>query len=106
VHIIDVWSVLFLGAYSATTALLFGLGFTRLTLLLNVCRIFLFRIPVLMLLQHFTTMGPEAAGFVMAFSNVAVTVLGLIVGALCIRKVCREHGIKFWQKEELITLEI
>lgn len=101
VHIIDVWSVLFLGAYSAITALLFGLGFTRLTLLLNVCRIFLFRIPVLMFLQHFTTMGPESAGFVMAFSNIAVTALGLLIGALCIKKVCQEQGIKFWQKEEL-----
>jgi len=102
VHIIDVWSVLVLGAYSATTALLFGLGLTRLTLFLNVCRIFLFRIPVLLFLQHFTTMGPEAAGFVMAFSNIAVTVLGLGVGVICIRKVCREHGIKFFEKEKLI----
>ena len=99
VHIIDVWSVLFLGAYSATTALLFGLGFTRLTLLLNVCRIFLFRIPVLMILQHLDVMGPEAAGFVMAFSNIAVTILGLGVGITCIRKVCREQRIKFWTKE-------
>jgi len=95
IHVFDVWSVLVLGAYSSVMALLFGLGFTKLTLFLNFCRIFLFRIPVLWFLQNFTSMQAEAAGFVMMFSNVAVTSLGLIIGIICIRKMCKKHEISF-----------
>ena len=97
IYIYDVWSILFLGAYSAVTALLFGLGLTKLTLFLNFCRIFLFRIPVLWYLQRFTDMGGAAAGFVMMFSNIAVSVLGIIIGAICIFKLCKEHKISFWK---------
>ena len=96
VHILDLWGILPLGIYAAVMALLFGLGYTKLTLLLNFCRIFLFRIPVLWYLQNFTEMGPEAAGFVMMFSNVAVSLLSIIIGMMCINRLCKKHEIAFW----------
>jgi len=96
VYILDVWSILVLGAYSAVMALLFGLGYTKLTLVLNFCRLFLFRIPVLWYLQNFTNMGGEAAGFVMMFSNVAVSSLSIVIGTICIRRLCEKHQISFW----------
>ena len=97
VHRLDIWSILFLGAYSAVMALLFGLGYTKLTLLLNFCRIFLFRIPVLWYLQTFTRMGAEAAGLVMTFSNIAVSLLSMMVGISCIARLCKKYEISFWQ---------
>jgi len=96
VHRLDVWSVLVLGAYAAVTSLLLGLGYTKLTLILNFCRIFLFRIPVLWFLMNFTNMGGEAVGFVFMFSNVAVTFLSLIMSIFVLKKFCKTHNIRFW----------
>jgi len=96
VHRFDVWSILFLGPYSAVTALLFGLGLTKVTLFLNFCRIFLFRIPVLLYLQNFTDMGGAAAGFVMMFSNVAVSILGMAIGAGYVLSLCKKYHITFF----------
>lgn len=96
VHIFDVWSILALGAYASMLALLFGLGQTKLTLFLNFCRIFLFRIPVLWYLQNFTNMGTRAVGFVMMFSNVAVSLLSIIIGSICIKQLCEKHQLSFW----------
>jgi putative MATE family efflux protein len=97
VYVLDVWSLIPLGAYAAVMALLFGLGYTKLTLFLNFCRIFLFRIPVLWYLKNFTDMEAEAAGFVMMFSNIAVSLLGILMGAICIARLCKKHNIAFWQ---------
>ncbi|MCL2558883.1 MAG: MATE family efflux transporter [Turicibacter sp.] len=97
IYLFDVWSILALSAYNAVMALLFGLGYTKLTLFLNFCRIFLFRIPVLLLLQHFTNMQEEAAGFVMVFSNISVSLLGVVIGIICLIRLCRKHEISFWE---------
>ena len=93
VFILDVWSVVALGMYAAVTSLLLGLGLTKLTLMLNFCRIFLFRIPVLWFLQQFTDMGGSAVGFVFMFSNVAVTVVSLAMATVVFRRFCREHQL-------------
>lgn len=96
VHVWDIWSVLVLGSYSAVKALLFGLGYTKLTLFLNFCRIFLFRVPVLWYLKNFTHMGDISAGFVMMFSNVAVCILSLYIAMKCVKQICQKHQISFW----------
>ena len=57
-----------LGINSATIALLLGYGYTKLTLLLNVSRVFLYRVPVLWAFQQFTTLGAEAVGMTMMIS--------------------------------------
>jgi Na+-driven multidrug efflux pump len=64
---------------SSTMALLFGLGYTRLTLFVNFCRVFVFRIPVLWYLQRYTDFGSESAGIVMAVSNILVGILAVAV---------------------------
>ena len=43
-----------LGINAAVMALLYGLGKTKLTLILNIARVFIFRIPVFWFLQNFT----------------------------------------------------
>lgn len=86
-----------LGMTAAVTALLYGFGKTRVTLFLNFSRVFIFRVPVLWFLQHFTNLGNRSVGIVMAVSNVSIGVVSVIIGAYEIRKICREYQISFWK---------
>ena len=79
------------------TALLLGYGYTKLTMLLNVARVFVYRIPVLWFLQNFTQMGAEAVGVTMMVSNVCVGVTAMIVAIPVlarIRKLAKEEEAK------------
>ncbi len=75
-----------LGFNAAVMALLYGLGETQLTLLLNVSRVFVFRIPVFWALQHWTSLGEKSVGIVMMVSNISVAVLA---GAVCVFVIAR-----------------
>ncbi|MBR3264896.1 MAG: hypothetical protein IKI61_02880 [Erysipelotrichaceae bacterium] len=75
-----------LGINAAVMALLYGLGKTKLTLILNIARVFIFRIPVFWFLQNFTALGEKSVGIVMMVSNISVTVMAVIVAALVIRE--------------------
>ena len=73
-----------LGVNAAVLALLFGLGKTKLTLLLNFARLFLFRIPVFWFLKNYTPLGPASVGVVMLVSNFASGILAAVVGIIVI----------------------
>lgn len=78
IHSYEKLGYITLGLHSATLALLLGYGYTKLTLVLNVARVFVFRVPVLWYLQHFTQMGPEAVGVTMMVSNISVGVCAVL----------------------------
>lgn len=80
-----------LGINGACMALLFGFGKTRLTLVCNFSRVFIFRIPVLWALQNFTDIGSESVGIVMAVSNILTALLSFGIAMLVIRKVKKEE---------------
>lgn len=82
-----------LGINSACMALLFGFGKTKLTLVCNFSRVFLFRIPILWALQNFTTLGSESVGIVMAASNTLTAILSFTVAMLVIRNVKKKEKI-------------
>lgn len=82
-----------LGVNAAVMALLYGLGKTKLTLLLNFSRIFVFRVPVLWYLQNFTHFGSESVGIVMMVSNVCTGTLAAIVAWIVIRRLKRSVKI-------------
>lgn len=86
IHRWEMLGYLTLGVNSATLALLLGYGYTKLTLALNVARVFLFRVPVLWALQTFTSLGPEAVGLTMMISNVCA---GLSAAAVAVPVVLR-----------------
>lgn len=90
-----------LGINAAVMALLYGFGKTNITLFMNFCRVFLFRVPVLWGLQQYTDYGSASAGIVMAVSNIASGILAIIVGAIEVRKICRKYGIFFHTKRAL-----
>ncbi|MCD8069120.1 MAG: MATE family efflux transporter [Lachnospiraceae bacterium] len=87
-----------LGINSAVMALLYGFGQTRITLVMNFCRVFVFRVPVLWALQQFTTLGSISAGIVMAVSNTASGLLAIIIAVIEIRRICRQYEIS-WRGE-------
>ena len=87
-----------LGVNAAVLSLLYGFGRTNITLIMNFCRVFVFRVPVLWALQHFTSLGNVSAGIVMAVSNIASGVLAAVIGVIEIRKICCENHISFWGK--------
>lgn len=79
-----------LGINASVMALLYGMGKTKLTLLINFSRVFVFRIPVLWFLQKFTNFGGESVGIVMMVSNISVGVVAAIAAWIVIRKLRRE----------------
>ena len=85
-----------LGVNAAVMALLYGFGKTRVTLVMNFCRVFLFRVPVLWALQQFTDLGNVSAGIVMAVSNVASGVLAVVVGIIEIRRICNTYDVRYF----------
>ena len=82
-----------LGVNAAVLALLYGLGKTELTLLLNFARVFIFRIPVFWFLQHGTSLGEMSAGVVMLVSNFSSGVLAAILAVLVIRRYRKQYGV-------------
>ena len=80
-----------LGINAAVLALLYGLGKTKLTLVLNFSRVFLFRIPVFWFLQNYTDLGEASVGIVMMVSNISVTVMAVSVAAVVIARFRKEY---------------
>lgn len=79
IHRYEMMGYITLGIASAVDAFLIGLGRAKTVMLLNVSRVFIFRVPVLFVLQKFTNMGPEAVGVTMMTSNVSTGIVSLIV---------------------------
>lgn len=84
-----------LGINASVMALLYGFGKTNITLIINFCRVFVFRVPVLWFLQNFTDLGSTSIGIVMAVSNIATGILALIIGLIEIHRICRLYNIPF-----------
>jgi len=101
IHRWEMLGYITLGINSATLALLLGYGYTKLTMILNVSRVFVFRVPVLWFLQRFTQMDAEAVGVTMMVSNVCTGLLAIVLAIpvlMEIRKRIRE--------EEMCTAEM
>ena len=82
-----------LGLNAAVLALLYGLGKTRVTLVLNFARVFVFRIPVFWFLQNCTQAGEASVGLVMMISNTAVAIAALVTALVVIRKYKKQYGL-------------
>lgn len=65
---------------------LLGLGKTKITLVLNFLKIFVFRIPILFILQLFIKDGVTALGIMMLVSNWGICIPTTIICALTVRR--------------------
>ncbi|NMA83222.1 MAG: MATE family efflux transporter [Epulopiscium sp.] len=86
------YALITLAISTTVMGLLYGLGYTRLALVLNFMRLFVFRIPSLYLLQKFTSLGSESVGLAMMISNGLVGVTAAIVGFIVIRNLKKTEG--------------
>ncbi len=91
VYRFEAYGAIPLGINAAVLALLYGLGKTKLTLVLNFSRVFLFRIPVFWFLQNYTDLGEASVGIVMMVSNISVTVMAVSVAAVVIARFRKEY---------------
>ncbi len=80
-----------LGANCAAAALLYGLGKTKLTLIINFSRVFVFRIPVLWYLQNYTNVGEMSCGMVMFISNTATSIFAVLIAWGVIRNYKKKY---------------
>ncbi|MCR1843344.1 MATE family efflux transporter [Murimonas intestini] len=75
-----------LGINSSVMALLYGLGKTKISLIISMSRVFIFRVPVLWFLQQYTSLGSESVGIVMMVSNVSVAFVAILAAVIVIKK--------------------
>jgi putative MATE family efflux protein len=86
---------------TSVMGLLYGFGRTRISLTLNLVRLFIFRIPPLYFFIHFTQLGIEAVGIAMLVSNCCVGITSGIVAWVFIRRTNIEH--KKYEKESVLN---
>ena len=89
IHRWEMLGYITLGVNSACNALMLGYGYAKRTMLLNMARVFVFRIPVLWYLQNYTQMGAEAVGVTMMVSNIATGICSALVVIPVIREIRR-----------------
>ena len=88
IHRYDSLSILALAVNSAVLGVLYGFGQTKMTMVLNISRVFVFRIPVLWYLQTFhKEIGAEAAGISMGISNICIALASLLCLGVFLLKV-------------------
>ncbi len=89
IHRWEMFGYIALGVNSATDALLLGYGYSKRTMVLNVLRVFAYRIPVLWFFQRFTSLGVEAVGVTMSVSNFLVAITSLLFALPVLREIRR-----------------
>ena len=79
IHRYDSLSILALAVNAAVLGVLYGYGKTKMTMVLNISRVFLFRIPILWYFQTFhKDIGAEAAGISMGISNICIALASIL----------------------------
>lgn len=105
IYYYEAFAVITLAINSAVHGFLYGLGKTKITLVMNFCRIFIFRVPVLYFLQNCTVMGqtdgPNTIGLCLALSNCLSGTLAFIIAVVQISKLCKEYHLSFWKKNAI-----
>ena len=95
IHRYDSLSIPSLAVNAAVLGVLYGYGKTKMTMVLNISRVFLFRIPILWYLQTFhKEIGAEAAGLSMGISNICIAIASIVCLALFLWKMKREEKAK------------
>lgn len=83
---------------------LLGLGKTKVTLVLNFLKIFVFRIPVLFILQMFISDGAAALGIMMMISNCGVAIPTTLICIHVARNLIKEEKLNEIKSSESFTL--
>lgn len=95
VFMIEVISNIFVTINSAVMGLLYGLGYTKISFVVNFSRLFVFRLPVLLFYRYCTTVsGSTVMGSVMMISNALTGIFAIIIAIIIYKKQFKEKGIE------------
>ena len=83
----EIWDSVLISINASVMGLLYGFGKTRVSMVLNLVRLFVYRIPPLFILLRFTNIGIPAVGIAMLVSNGMVGITSGIVAIIFIRKI-------------------
>ena len=77
-----------LGINSAVNGLIYGIGYTKLSMIVNLSRLFVFRIPsMLVMINAFPQLGAESLGIAMLISNVGIGLMSVVIGTVCLLRI-------------------
>ena len=82
------FSMPFMGIFSILQGVFQGSGHTKYSMAMAIGRLWVIRIPMILIFKHFTDLGPTGIWFSMSFSNLVICVYGFIV-----------YKKKNWQKK-------
>ncbi len=83
-----------LAVNAAVNGLVYGIGYTKLSMVCNLSRLFVFRIPsMLIMINCFPNLGAESLGIAMLVSNVGIGLMSVVIGIVCLIKV-KNHTAK------------
>ena len=83
-----------LGINSAVNGLIYGIGYTKLSMIVNLSRLFVFRIPsMLIMINCFPQLGAESLGIAMLISNVGIGLMSVVIGTVCLLRI-KDHKTK------------
>ncbi len=86
--------IIALGVNSAVNGLIYGLGYTKLSMICNLSRLFVFRIPsMLVMINCFPGLGAESLGIAMLISNVGIGLMSVVIGIVCLLRI-KNHKTK------------
>ncbi len=86
--------IIALGVNSAVNGLIYGLGYTKLSMICNLSRLFVFRIPsMLIMINCFPNLGAESLGIAMLISNVGIGLMSVVIGIVCLLRI-KNHKTK------------
>lgn len=74
-------SIIPLAINAAVMGLVYGLGYTKLSMISNLARLFVFRIPsIIIMMRYFSGLGTKTLGIAMFISNTCVGIMGVTIG--------------------------
>ena len=83
----EIYGSVFLAAGTTVHGFLYGFGYTKLAMILNILRLFAFRLPVLWIIQNFTNLGFEGVGWMMLISNALFGISTIIAAFFVYNKI-------------------
>lgn len=92
IYTYECWDSVLISINASVMGLLYGFGKTRISMALNLIRLFIYRIPPLFLLLNFTNLGVSAVGIAMLVSNGLVGITSGIVALFFIKKVRKSQN--------------
>ncbi len=95
VFTLEMYSNVFLALNAAVMGLLYGFGYTKLSFLINFSRLFVFRLPVLLLFKFYTDIsGYTVMGLVMMISNGLTGIVAAIIASIVLHHVFGKEWLK------------